>query len=328
MRKDNYNKREAAKEELLSAFGEIDSDILNEACSVDSKEKYASLAAEKSHRYKRYSAIAASLVLVALIGVFLPRIGELRAKDEAMHIPEMENGTYDENKNVSELFPNIEGRVDITSADMWNYYAARKAIYDATSPSLSKNKISLLYDREEEQNLPKESGFGVTEDGYTSSPRPDDSTVYYALDEFGELNITSVTYFQVEIKEKQGFLASKLGLGKAEIVITQIHDFDAMITFRNGDKYYSCLENGLNEFSTHKYIEGFFVVKNETPDTCSFTLGYDKKGNVTSLDCSIRNSQRFLPDEIEVIKGTTKTVDVNAGYSIKELEEFFNSKEA
>ena len=101
-----------------------------------------------------------------------------------------------------------------------------------------------------------------------------------------------------------------------------------MDAFRNGDKYYSCLENGLNEFSTHKYIEGFFVVKNETPDTCSFTLGYDKKGNVTSLDCSIRNSQRFLPDEIEVIKGTTKTVDVNAGYSIKELEEFFNSKEA
>jgi len=326
----NENKITEMKEKLLLSMGEIDERILNEAFSVDSKEKYARLTPNKKKRYGRYSSIAASFLLIVCVGILLPRIGDFQTKDEAVHIPEGESGIYNDNKHFNEDFPHIEGKLVISSGDMWNYYSACKAIYDSALRASSKNSPTLLHtgDGNKDPELPQESGYGVTDGAESSGAFPGDDIVYYDLKEFGELRITEATYFCIELKEKNGFLASKLGLGKVEVVITKISDFDSMITFRNGDKYYSCLENGLNEFSTHKYIDGFFVVKNETPDTCSFTIEYDKKGNVTAFDCSIRSSRRFLPDEADVIEGSTRNARIEAGYSIEELEDFFNSKEA
>ena len=63
-----------------------------------------------------------------------------------------------------------------------------------------------------------------------------------------------------------GFLAQKLGgTGSVEVVITQ-NSFSNMITFKKGERYYSCLQTSLTEkamsFSSHKYVNGFKLVEN------------------------------------------------------------------
>ncbi|MBO4971202.1 MAG: hypothetical protein J6D45_00125 [Clostridia bacterium] len=326
-------KREDAGLDLLEMLGNAEVKFTDKAFDTDSKEKFNNLCSKKKERSLHRYALAASLSLFVSVSVlFVLAFGNYGKKAK----PESGNVRLTQEKTQDEIFAPIEGRVVITSGDMWNYYAARKAIYDFTSVMHGdaalperytdfENSVALIEDPEE-PNRPPESGYGVT-DGEVSLPNvSENDAVYYDLNEFGELRITGATYFRVEIKDKNGIVASRIGVGVAEVVITQISDFDSMITFKNGDKYYSFLENGLNEFSTHKYIEGFFVVKNEGADTGSYTIEYDRKGNVLSVKCKISSQKHLMTDVIDVIEGTTVSVSADTGYSIDELEEFFNSK--
>ena len=338
--KGNKNKR-TYDVELLSALGNADEKFIDQAFLTDTKEKFQRLnGSVRKKIYLKVTALAASLLLVCGFFMFLPHL--LPSKDEnASGEAEFYEEKKTKNENETGGYHPIEGRVVITSGDMWNYYAAIKAVYfsdknTASSKSiltLSGSNVSDTDKRPRESESPNpppqitESGYGVTESGETSSPNNGEGIYYYDLSDFGKLNITRATYLRAELKEKNGFLASKIGTGEIEIVITEINGFDSMITFKNGDKFFSCLENGLNDFSSHKYIEGFFVVKNEDAENSSFYLTVSKSGEITEIDCSIRNSKYYVSDVMEVIKATQKSAYVDEGYSIKELEDFFNGRE-
>ena len=343
------NKEDKQGLEFLSAIGNVDEKLAEQAFMTYTKEKFDKLHHKRSKNITmKLTAIAATLLIVfGLIG-FLPLVNPMFKSEEVegKYWEEYGHPKKEKDENVvPENYPQSEGKLIIQSGDMWNYYAAVKAIFYSNDPTLSHKGVIILnndtgYDKQpyesERPNPPEtdypadtylpESGYREVGSGEVSLPNIGDNVYYYDLSEFGELNIIRATHLRAVLKEEKGFLASKIGTGEIEIVITEISGFDSMITFRNGDRYFSCLENGLNDFSSHKYIEGFYVVKNEDAEFSKFLLTFSKTGDITKISCDVRNSKDHVSDVIEVIKDTQRSSNVKAGYSIKELEDYFNSK--
>ena len=95
--------------------------------------------------------------------------------------------------------------------------------------------------------------------------KSDEDIYYYEIDPNERFRITKVIAFQIGLTDPEGFLAKRLGTGIVDVVITE-SNLEIMITFHAHGKYYTCLMNGGGktnyQFSTHKYIEGFNIVKN------------------------------------------------------------------
>ena len=106
-----------------------------------------------------------------------------------------------------------------------------------------------------------------------------------------------------------------------------------MITFRNGDRYYSCVGLGTAYdketftehyyFSAHKYIEGFYLVKNLNWEHYEFCVSV-RHGEVVEFTCDYRHTGKEN-ERPSVIEDSTYTVDKTVTYTVAELEEYFNA---
>ena len=303
---------------VFGAIGDIDSRYLHEAYLADGPERLAYLKNEEKtkKRCKRseygllYKGIACFACLALIVGVVM--FGYIR-----------ENRTP-ANSPVWDGFELIEGEVRIDGIDTLNYYSARRALgYGGESAAVS---IMMPIDH-----------ITTEKDALVSGDKDaDGDIVYYEFDPAWDFTVTKVTYFKAELKEKNGFLATKLGgVGEMDVIITE-NSIEDMITFKRGNGYFSCHVNGYYseggtqrlEFTTHKYTEGFCIVKNFAQDNYSFNVVVDK-GRVVELDCDYvectDGAWDHEADRIGIVEESSITMKTNVTFNITELETFFNS---
>ena len=320
--------RQRFAEVLLETVSGIDDKMLFEALITDSEEALKELKKTEKKakrnkclgekRFMKIVACMASLVLV--IGVAISGF------------------TY--KNNESEILPwdgfeiDLNG-VKISSLDMLNYYCGRRVLASYTTGNMQGKEIALA-----SKNICVEVEVVEEKNNVQNPLKVGDSTgnvVYYSFDPSESILVTKVIYFKADLKEKCGFLAEKLGgMGPIDVIITD-NSIEEMITFRRGDRYYSCLLNGcVNEsgvtyleFSTHKYVDGFCVVKNMEQDNYKFKVKLDDN-TVKELDCdydeTLDGNWDVEADRIGMVEGSSRFINTSATFNLSELESFFNTE--
>ena len=249
-----------------------------------------------------------------------------------------------ENQNNIMGIPSISGGLDfevISSIDRLNYYAALYVLGDDLAPNKSamlRSGISPL--AEYDEDAPEENGWGEsTEPGDQSNTTTSQENVYYyALSPNDVFSFDKISMFQIELTDENGFLASKLGLGTVDVVITEecIWD-DGLITFRNGENFFSCLTNGVSydpqtgatvwDFSTHKFVEGFYIVKNLDQENYSFNIEIDANGQATKFTCTESEKGGPRADKNVKVVSDTNVSTAYRSFTLAELEAYFKQQD-
>lgn len=335
---------------IFDAIGALDDSIIKEAYLCDSKEKLEALSGKR--RRARMTAplrrvAVACLCVILSISLVLALPALFKGGVDEQPYPDSETG---DGLLYGDVIPG--GKVLFDSIDVLNYYSAMRLIRESGNRYMPQGypvmgrltKVTSALDTDlssEETALPPTSPFGtdypsetMVETPVTKPAIPEDMIAY----KFGAnevFTVTKVIYFNVNIKNENGFLASVIGTGKTEVVITE-NSLENMITFRNvvSGKYYSCLANGGGptrmDFSTHKYIEGFCIVKNVSQENYSFDITLDK-GLVNGISCrrnigeSGEGEPKYIPDELEWIEGSSRTSSVRGSFTVSELEAYYSS---
>ena len=83
------------------------------------------------------------------------------------------------------------------------------------------------------------------------------------------------------------------------------------------------------DFSSHKYIDGFYIVKNLSQDNCRFDVSFDGQGLVYGMTCSYfkmaSGDPLFVPDEVTVIPGSSYTSYAVSSVTINELNAYYQA---
>lgn len=165
---------------------------------------------------------------------------------------------------------------------------------------------------------------------------------YYEINPTQVFTITMATYFTVNLNDENGFLAQKLGgTGLVEVVATE-NSLEDMVTFKRGDKYFSCLLNGKSwnqdstnslasqEFSTHKYIEGFNIVKNLEQENFEFTVYYEN-ARVTKLECARsdngQSTNKYNVDNVTLNEDLCIVMFTKLQFTIEQIENYMSQSE-
>lgn len=206
---------------------------------------------------------------------------------------------------------NEDFRID--SIDKINFYSAKKIINENNLLPVSKNSISQIM---------------LLNDYY----------IEYPIEENRIFTTTMVTYFTITLNDENGFLAQKLGgIGTVEVVVTE-NDIEPMITFKRENNYYTCLANGANydpesnkssqDFSSHKYINGFNIVKNLNQENYKFTVNYEGS-KVVGFECSPfkSTSLKYNSDDITFVEDYCVVIFTNQTFTIEQLETYFKNIE-
>lgn len=242
-----------------------------------------------------------------------------------------------ENKNETKdppLFDETDS-CEIDSLDKVNYYAAVCVLSKTPQPANSvgkSHKISMLTTYTTDENTESENT--VTEQEQTEQQS---KVYYYELSADDVFSFNKVNMLQIELTDEGGFLASKLGVGTVDVVITENCIWgDALITFRNGEKFFSCLVDGYSpgnanygaywHFSTHKYVDGFYIVKNLEQENYSFHIGMNTAGQVTSFECFPSENGGDRIDENVKIASSTVTGAEGGRFTLAELEAYFKNE--
>ncbi len=322
------------EEKMLRAIGGIDDDMVEDAAIHPSHKKQSLV---RMPAFRRVVAIAACFVLIIGLAFSMPTL--LTPNNDGPGVP-IEPGTL--------LPPNVqenESGLQISGLDQMSYYAAVRMIEGM--PKLANQSmtggnygIALLasgYDTDKRENPPEPETTGPNEtQGPPVTPDPSRPPVegediyYYALDPGEPFYINKVSMFQIELTDENGFLASKLGLGIVDVVILEDCIWgENMITFRNGDNFYSCLSDGggaqRKGFSTHKYVEGFFIVKNIAQENYGFYIDLDEMGQVLAFECGERENGGNRVDQNVKVVSSTAISEESGSFTVAELEEYFNS---
>ncbi len=333
------------KEKLSDMLMQVDENILDKAFYTDDPDKLNEFVSKENIRkskgfsFGRIAAVAACLALVATATFALPALfndnGTTNPIDESTSGNKQDDNTY---------VPPIEmvDSLEIKSIDMINYYSAMRLLSEKSSPELYGKEIvnkPVFYVKNE--SLVSQKG-NISKLSYSALSNEDKENVYfYEFSPDEVFTISKAIYFQISLTEENGFLASKIGTGTVDTVITE-SSLETIITFKNGDRYYSCLMNGAStdeiEFSTHKYIDGFCIVKNLEQENYSFTVkfAYDKKSHQVKYDEVLSVESRciqavspvieFMPDKISVINQTGAVSYEGGSFTIGELERFFSTE--
>jgi len=335
------SRNERLSEHLLN----VDEEILTNAYEIDDAEKLGQYIKTKNSKtkkpfymtpvFRRVTTIAACFVLIVGVIFSIPALLNDSSEDP------------NNDKNHGEVVPpwlKGEEYLTINSIDMLNYYSAIRVLEDPTEvktmSAKTDAKIMFL-----SANTRTTSNMGIvllsnTNDhgvGYDSSPDkpttnapPSPKIVYYELERDAVFTVSNVFFFQIEMTDAKGFLASKVGTGTVDVVITK-NDMEDLITFRNGDRYYSCCANGGSwdlgkwEFSTHKYVEDFCLVKNLEQDNYQFVIEFDRLGNATGIKCEPYKTGGPHADMNMSVVSSTHIASTNARFTIADLEEYFNT---
>ena len=161
--------------------------------------------------------------------------------------------------------PSFSEDYHIDSLDEFNFYLAKKVICDSKLyPAGMSNKTV---------------NYAQVNSGWSTEETIGRKRIF---------TVSVVTYFTITLNDENGFLAKKLGgTGLVEVVITNINIVKngRMITFKKGDKYYSCLmdsnytQSGSKypsyNFVSSRYISGFKVVTDYGYEAYQFMAYYD-----------------------------------------------------
>ena len=317
----------------------IDEKWKREAEYVDSAARLARLRSAKKARrrekrsispvFGRVATVAVCLLLVVGLVLAVPELLQgvtviFQAPDRPSGGNNPPIGTNQPTPPPSDPGPSLptppsSGEViEIDSVDKLNYYSAMKILGDSGATPVWKS-IDVLPQRREASPLSSSSG----------------KIYYYEVNPHTVFTVSKVTYFQVELTRADGFLASRIGTGIVDVVYTE-NDLDDMITFRNGDRYYSCLYNGSDwlggthseyHFSTHKYVEDLRLVKNLEQVNYIYTLHYEGD-EIAYVQCEYRTypetSEGTVPDQLRLIPNSQITRGARASFTIADLEGYFN----
>lgn len=326
--------KDSRREALSEYLSDVDEAILGRACEIDDAEKMKRYIREKSKKplYKTvgFRTLSAAACLMLIVGFWLsvpalffrsnskapPQNNMATGTHTGKHTSESTSANQSLASTSAEVKPpsdRTEALLTITSIDMLNYYTAMKVLADGVISDVGYDKP--LYAEGEH-------------------PFADTQKVYdYAFDPNETFTVTRAIFFQIEIRNEEGFLASKIGTGIADVVITE-NSLEPMITFKNGDRYYSCCENTRLDngklYSTHKYIDGFYIVKNSEQENYSFSVLYDNFNldycNVSadSVICSSYQNGGSSPDGEMAVVGKTRISDAGGSFTVSELERYFN----
>lgn len=364
-------KKQSAAEKLLELITELDDDILTEAIATDDEKKLRALVSKnKIFIFKPLFLRVAALILcvgLVLASVILQNVdkntttnitannsfpstetssnskvsSELKEDASSSEVLHNQNGS---SSNISSEKPfdnststdkyqsqqeqsseesssnNVYKDYFINSIDKMNFYMVKAAIENGGVLPVSKRKAK-------KSNLLSLSG----------------SEICYKIDLDTVFWVTRGCYFTITLNEKNGFLAKKLGgIGLVEVVVIE-NSVDDMITFKRGERFYSCILNektyadiGLysNEklfFSTHKYIDGFNVVRNPDPVNFMFIAYYKnikESSELTDFSCNFYRSSNsdnsnLLPDSVTLNKNSIKVVNIEQFVTVNDLEKIY-----
>ncbi|MBE6727405.1 MAG: hypothetical protein E7562_02020 [Ruminococcaceae bacterium] len=215
--------------------------------------------------------------------------------------------------------PVIETNYNIDSIDKINFYSAKKII--------SENSLFPI-------------GMNFKKSFMSNIISLNNVYVEYPIDRNKIFTTTMVTYFTIELNDEKGFLAQKLGgTGLVEVVVTKnnIDDVGELITFKREDRYYTCLRNGggydtdtnitNSEFSSHKYIDGFNIVKNKLQYNFKFTVYYEGS-KVIGFECAPfgNTSFEYRTDSVTFIEDFCVVLYTKQTFTIDELEVYFKNE--
>ncbi|MBE6728880.1 MAG: hypothetical protein E7568_01445 [Ruminococcaceae bacterium] len=234
------------------------------------------------------------------------------------------NSSYDKYSSSSPSYvnpdnPSYQENSFIDSIDKVNFYSAKKII--------SENSLLPI-------------GMGANGLTMTNITKLVNTYAEYPIDKNKVFTITMVTYFKIELNNEKGFLAQKLGgTGLVEVVVTEnnLEQLGQMITFKRNDEYYTCLMNNgeYNDggkksygFSSHKYIKGFNLVKNEEQENYRFTVHYDGT-KVVGFDCEPYHSEpkKYVVDDVTLVEDYCIVFYTKQNFTIGQLEYYYKNEE-
>ena len=344
--------KNSRNEKLSEYLLHVDEDIMNNAYVIDDAVKLKRYIKEKNKKTKRAVYIpqgfrragVAVACFILILGILISIIPKPKTPGETPSLPTV----------IPPWVEGDESPVSINSIDMLNYYTAIRALSVSQNTVMSSREISngvkllsaysdekfsvkLLNDRESGNEVftdaPPE--YEDTPDYNPPATAPEkENIIYYELSPDEVFSVTRVVFFQIELTDERGFLASKVGTGIVDVVITE-NSLEPMITLKNGDRYFSCCENSVTEngklYSTHKYIEGFYIVKNLEQENYSISVYYDNfrrdyiGSNAVSIDCQSYKNGGSSPDGTISVVSTTYVSNEGVEMTIAELEEYFNT---
>ena len=207
--------------------------------------------------------------------------------------------------------------VKINSLDKLNFYAVKKAI--------AENGVVLLSDSAQKPTVARlvnHTSFGILNLANSTATNIGANSTF---------TITMYSYFTITLNDTRGFLAQKLGgTGSVEVVITR-NNFNNMITFKKGERYYSCLQTSLTEramsFSSHKYVNGFKLVENYDQENYEYTV-YFEGDKVIGINCGRfegNGNYKYVADDIKFNDNFCFVVHKKQTFTAEQLEGLFTS---
>ena len=207
--------------------------------------------------------------------------------------------------------------VKINSLDKLNFYAVKKAIAEngvvLLSDSVQKPKVATLANN---------TSFRLLNLANSTATSINANSTF---------TITMYSYFTITLNDTRGFLAQKLGgTGSVEVVITR-NNFNNMITFKKGERYYSCLQTSLTEramsFSSHKYVNGFKLVENYDQENYEYTV-YFEGDKVIGINCGRfegNGNYKYVADDIKFNDNFCFVIHKKQTFTAEQLEGLFAS---
>lgn len=333
-------------EKMLQALGKIDDDMIEDAVIQPNKKKRVFVIAPV---FRRVAATAACFALI--LGLVLSMPAWLKPDHDGPGVPIEPDASVDPGTLLPPSVQENGQGIRIHGLDQMSYYAAVRMI--ESTPKLKEQSMTggscgivLLTsdydtDKREEPPVPETTGPDETQGPPVASnpatlPDQDEDIYYYALDPNEPFYIHKVSMFQIELTDEKGFLASKLGLGIVDVVITEDCIWgDSLITFRRGENFFSCLSNGWSldqetygwqwDFSTHKYVEGFNIVKNFEQENHAFYIDMNAQGQAFQFICLGTQNGGYHPDQNVKVVSSTVISNEGRSFTVAELEEYFNT---
>lgn len=225
------------------------------------------------------------------------------------------NKNYSTDSNVSNNITNEKIKID--SLHKLNFYAVKKAI--------AENGVTLLSGLDQNPRvtaLANNSEFSVLNLANSTATDINTNSVF---------TITMYSYFTITLNDSRGFLAQKLGgTGSVEVVITR-NNFNNMITFKKGERYYSCFQTSLTEkamsFSSHKYVSGYKLVENFDKENYEFTV-YFEGDKVIGINCGRfegDGNYKYVADDIKFNDNFCFVIHKKQSFTAEQLEGLFAS---
>ena len=224
----------------------------------------------------------------------------------------------DDNSSNNDISSSITTEnVKINSLDKLNFYAVKKAIAENGVVLLSN-----LAQKPKVTTLANNKGFKLLNLANSTATSINANSTF---------TITMYSYFTITLNDTKGFLAQKLGgTGSVEVVITR-NNFNNMITFKKGERYYSCMQTSLTEkamsFSSHKYVNGFKLVENYDQENYEYTV-YFEGDKIIGINCGRfegNGNYKYVADDIKFNDNFCFVIHKKQTFTAEQLEGLFAS---